>query len=179
MEFNWLTLLVQTIQIAVPALIVFLTSYFLIKKFMETEEKKKRLDIKKDTLNETIRLKMVAYERLILYLERMQPAALLMRLTSPGIDAATLKTALITTIQEEFNHNIAQQLYVSAQAWGLIKLVKEQLVNLVIISFAQLHPESMGYELSKKMLENLMENNISPTEKAVEFLNKEFKLIFD
>src|SRR5688572_26556676 len=112
----WLTFFLETLKLTIPALAVFLVSYFTIRNFLDNDYQKKLLELRKTNNQSIVSLKMQAYERLILYLERINPSNMLVRLTTTSISAAHLKSELIHNINEEFNHNIAQQLYVSPQA---------------------------------------------------------------
>ncbi len=76
-------------------------------------------------------LKMQAYERLALLLERSKPASLLLRLVLKTNDAMQLKLMLLETIREEFEHNNSQQIYVSEVLWKRICLTKDRLFQLI------------------------------------------------
>lgn len=76
-------------------------------------------------------MKLQAYERLILYLERIAPEALVGRLKTPESTAEVLKFAMVKTIQKEFEHNLSQQIYVSEEAWSFVVKAKDSLIALV------------------------------------------------
>ena len=73
---------------------------------------------------------MRAYERIVLFLERTQPNSILMRQNLTKMNCLQLQTTLLKQIREEFEHNVAQQLYVSREAWALVCNAKESLVKL-------------------------------------------------
>jgi len=176
----WLTFFLETLKLTIPSAAVVLATYFIIRHFLQNDYQKRQLELRKTNSGEVAHLRMQAYERLIIYMERINPSNLLVRLTTSTVSAAQLKHELVESINEEFNHNIAQQLYVSPQAWKIIRVVKEQLINLVNNSFHELNdPGAKGVDLSKKILDNIIKSEEIPTDKAIDFLKKEFKLMFD
>ncbi|MBO7083441.1 MAG: hypothetical protein J6W30_06315 [Bacteroidales bacterium] len=80
-------------------------------------------------------LKIQACERFLLFLERSQLPVLVKRIYSPGMLKDGFHIALLQSIEEEFEHNLAQQLYVSNDAWTAVKSAKEELVNQINATF--------------------------------------------
>ncbi|MBI1221288.1 MAG: hypothetical protein GC180_01685 [Bacteroidetes bacterium] len=169
----------EVFKLTLPALAVFLVSYYVLKQYLDNDYQKKLLETKRENAGQLVPVKMQAYERMILYLERINPSNLLVRLTTANITASQLKADLNHAINEEFNHNIAQQLYISPQAWKIIRVVKEQLVQIINNCYAELDAEARGVDLSRAILDTMIRNEEVPTDKAIEFLKKEFKLVFD
>ena len=89
-----------------------------------------------------------------------------------------LKQNLIVEINTEYAHNVSMQMYLSTQAWIVIKDAKEQTINLINQSYIPLRPDASGIDLSKSILENVIQRNELPNQKALEFLKKEFQLMF-
>ena len=176
---DWFVLLIEGLKFIVPALVVFGVCYFTMQKLIESDYDRKMIEFRHQNKDKMLPAKIQAYERLTLYLERINPSNLLIRLNQPGISAGAFKLQLQNAINEEFNHNLAQQLYVSPQAWKFIRIVKEQVMALINESYAQCGPNSSGPDLSKAILENMIAKDDFPVDKAIDFLKKEFKLIFD
>lgn len=123
-------------------------------------------------------IQLQAYERLILLTDRIALPNLISRLSQPGISAKEMQFLLISTIREEYEHNITQQIYVSADAWSAIKNLKEQ--NLLIINqFAQRLPaNATGPDLNKILLEFLMNDKKGALHEVVsEVLSYEAKQV--
>lgn len=106
----------------------------------------------------TVSLQLKAYERLILLTERISLPNLINRLNEPGASLKEMQSILTQTIRQEFDHNITQQLYVSGEAWEAVRNLKDQ--NLLIINQVAsfLPPESTGLDLSKSILEMILQN---------------------
>ena len=86
-------------------------------------------------------LKVQAYERFLLYLERVQLPQLVKRVYTPGMEKGTFHLQLLQNVREEFEHNLAQQLYVSNSTWNAVVNAKEELVNQINTTFDQLKDE--------------------------------------
>lgn len=106
----------------------------------------------------TKQLQLQAYERLTLLTDRIALPNLVNRVNQPGLSAKEMQLLLAQTIRNEFEHNITQQIYVSAEAWDAIKNLKEQ--NLLIVNqVASFLPENAtGLDLNKSLLELTMQN---------------------
>lgn len=168
----------ELLKYAIPSLVIFLVVYFQQKAFFDDKYQKRLLDLRKEQDKTLLPLKLKAYERLILLIERISPESLVLRIHQPGIAASQLKIDLIANINQEYNHNISQQLYVSAQCWQMIRVVKEEMVNLINTSYSNLGPNSVGLDLSKAIFEEIIKMNDTPTHKALVFIKKEFDIMF-
>ncbi len=171
-------LFLEITKYLIPALIVFVITYYQFKIFFDTEYEKRMMDLKSEQLKTMQPLRLQAYERCILLMERMSPESLVIRTHKPGISASQLKVDLIADINSEYNHNLSQQLYVSSQAWQVIRVVKEEMINLINTAYSDLGPNSVGLDLSKTIFEYLIKIETLPTHKALTFLKKEFDLVF-
>lgn len=174
-----LAIFIDIFKFIIPAVVVFLVSYFTLKKMLDNHYEQRLLEFRQQNRKGMLPAKIQAYERLTIYLERINPSNLLLRTNQPNATASAYKTFLITTINDEFNHNLAQQLYVSPQSWQVLKVVKDEMIRLINESLAKLDSNSMGVDLSKAILEEVIRREEVPTDKAINFLKKEFKLIFD
>lgn len=169
-------LFVNVISFLVPAAIVFGVTYFLLNKFMEEQRKMKLLELKKEQMKEMTPVKLQAYERLTLFLDRISPDNLVVRLSKSGQSAHQLRHELVQTIIGEYNHNISQQIYVSDDAWHMIRAIKEQTIGVVESCYKECDESESGPGLGKKILTKLMQENTMHTQKAIELLKKEIQV---
>lgn len=106
----------------------------------------------------TRQLQLQAYERLILLTERIALPNLIGRVNTPGLSARDMQSLLIQSIRQEFEHNITQQIYVSTEAWGVVRDYKEQ-NQLIVNQIASFLPEeASGTDLNRALLDLLMQN---------------------
>lgn len=103
-------------------------------------------------------LQLQAYERLILLTERIALPGLISRLKHDGLSAREMQGLLTETIRQEFDHNITQQIYVSAEAWDAVRNLKEQNIFIVNQVSSFLPPQATGLDLSKHLLEMIAQN---------------------
>jgi hypothetical protein len=96
----------------------------------------------------------------------------------PDISAFVLKHAMTNAVQQEFNHNLSQQIYISHQSWDVIKVVKEQVVNLINQCAENIDPKANGVELSRAIIDRLVETHEQPTDKAIQILKAEVGIYF-
>jgi len=170
--------LLEILKYTLPSLIVFGTSYLIIKSFLESEEKKRKLEIRMANLKTITPIKLQAYERLVLFLERISPESMIMRIMEPKMTVRQLQQALLKVIRAEYEHNISQQVYISAQAWVVIKTGKEQVVKLINSTADKLDSDAPAFELSKAILEEIVKMKSSPTQAAIDFLKGEIQQVF-
>ncbi len=164
------------LRYAIPALVVFITAYTLLKEFFAQEMKKRHARMMEEKHKGSLPLRMQAYERIILLLERISPKNLVMRVHSGKMTASQFHGTLIKAIRDEFDHNLSQQLYVSSKAWEMVKNSKEEIVRQINTSAGQLDEKATSTDLSKKILEMGAEK--SAIRDTIEFLKAEARKSF-
>ena len=166
------------LKIVLPAGLVFATAFYAIKKFLENDQKKRMLELRKDGQKVVTPIRLQAYERVVMFLERIGPEALLGRVNKKGMDAKDLQMHLINAINDEFNHNISQQLYMSNEAWIMVKSGKEEMIKLINIASSKMQPNSSGLELAKIIFQLTIQVGKLPLQDAVDYLKAELRQSF-
>lgn len=178
------TLIQFLINIA-PVLILAATAIYLFHEYMRVRSNKVSEKPKEGAVhyketplapprNETlIQLKLQACERFALYLERIAPGRLVMRLHKNGMTSKMLQAEMVKVIREEFDHNLSQQIYLSDTCWELVKNAKEEMTKLVNIASDALGTNSSGIDLGKKMFEVSAKMKKMPHEIALGYLREE------
>lgn len=174
---TWLSVLLEIIKITVPALVVFATVYFLIKTYLDKQYQLQLLEYRQKIQGTTIPLRLQAYERLSLFCERIAIPNLLLRLQEKEQTAASLKMSMMLTIQQEFEYNITQQVYVSDQLWQIIKISRDDTFNIINGIAEKVDPKASSKELAGMML-RFMENQPSTAlDKALTAIKKEASIL--
>jgi hypothetical protein len=170
--------ILEILKYTLPAIIVLISSYMIVKKFLVTETTRKQIALMHDTKDTTIRYRLQAYERLVLFIERIAPQALVPRIYQKGMSAADLRAALVFNINAEFEHNLSQQVYVSKEVWQTVRGVKDQEVNMINHIHQQLGPNASAVELHKKIVEYVLtaEGEL-PTDIALQIIQGEAKRV--
>jgi hypothetical protein len=165
--------LTDILKITLPALIVFLTAWILLRNMIKNSEDKRRYEMMMHNSKTVTPIKLQAYERIVLFLERISLESLLVRVSSPDMNAQQLHSALLTTIRSEFEHNLSQQIYMSQQAWEVVRNARSNTIKIINSEAEKLKPEASGMLLSKQLLEKIMEMEKEPTRAAIDYVKAE------
>lgn len=123
----------------------------------------------------TIKLRLQAAERFVLYLERIEPGRLVMRTHQNGMSAKMLQNEMLKAIREEFDHNLSQQIYVSPGAWNLIKNAKEEMTKFVTACGDGMSKDANSLEFTKTLFQAASKVDKLPSEVALEYLRQEVR----
>ncbi|MFP4018477.1 MAG: hypothetical protein ACLFUH_04445 [Bacteroidales bacterium] len=170
--------MLEILKYTIPALIVFFTAFYTLRMLIKNDQKKRNYELvlKNKSLITPIRLQ--AYERLTLFLERISPDALVMRLNKENRTVNQLQNEMLKTIRSEFDHNLSQQIYVSPKAWLMVKHARENTVKLINTTVQEMKPGEPAIKLSRVLLQKVMEEGQSPTKYAIQYLKEEVKNFF-
>lgn len=170
---------IEILKIILPATAVFFAAYLLVQRFLDSEQKRREHELK--TANQAVMtpLKIQAYERLVIFLERIHPNSLVVRVNKHGLSAHQLHLELVKTIKSEYEHNLSQQIYVSHNAWELVKTAKEEIIKLVNISSTKVAHDSPANDLALMILNitGSLEKKL-PNEVALDYVKKEINQVF-
>lgn len=170
--------LIEFIKILVPASVVLYAAYLLVRTFIQKEIELKKLDVRSRSIETILPNRLQAYERMVLFLERMSPQNLLVRLSISGMPSREFHQLLLTEIRNEYNHNVSQQVYISEKVWDLIKNAKEDLIVSINDAASEMSMESTSLDLSKKIFERSINKQVDPLGHALVELKKEIQRTF-
>lgn len=167
----------EIIKISLPAIVVATSCVIIIIRFLKNDTLKMTSALNQENQKIIITLRLQAYERIILFLERIHLRNLIMRFNVQVESALQLQHEMNTSIRQEFDHNITQQLYISNEAWNLVKSVKESVLTGINTTASGLAPEATATELASHLL--LSEaGNPSQVNIAILFIKKEVQELF-
>lgn len=161
-----------------PSAIVFLTAFYILKRFIDRENRKMMLELRMEAKNQVLPLRLQAYERISLYLERIHPNTLVMRVHKGGMSARLMQSELLKTIRSEYDHNVTQQVYVSPSLWQAVRASKEETLKIVNIAASKVSDEASGLDLTKKVMELSAQLEKIPSDFAMEVLKAEIRKLF-
>lgn len=170
---------VKILEIAtytLPAIITGGVAYGLLHKFFKNEENKRKFELLRENQRLGLPIRLQAYERIVLFLERINPINLMMRVEPNSLDAQNYATLLIHTIQTEYEHNIAQQIYFTHESWEIILKAKNSIITQ-IRRFSIEGEVKSGEELRTKLLQELTQTE-SASAVAIGFIKEELKRVF-
>jgi len=176
---------IEFIKILVPASVVLFGAFWIVKMFIAKEIELKQLEVRSRNKEHIIPNRLTAYERMAIFIERMAPQSLLVRVNENAfrdengvISARDFQRMLLTEIRGEFDHNVAQQVYISETVWNQIRNAKEDLIITINDSASEMAPDATSLDLSKKIFEKTISKNVDPLAHALSELKKEIQTIF-
>jgi hypothetical protein len=173
-----MNLIFDIIKYCLPAILVILTAWLLIKNFIKNSENQRKSELMMKGHEIMLPLRLQAYERIVLFLERISIDSLLMRNNQPGMNSRQLHTELLSAIRNEYEHNLSQQVYMSGQAWEMVKNARAQMIKIINTAAEKVNPTLPAIELNKQILENIGEYSKSPTQTAIDFIKTEVHNFF-
>lgn len=168
----------QTTLLIILIIVVMIFGFWLIQySTFRNEERKRQWELKRESQKAVSPIRLRAYERLALLLERTTPEHMLMGLDLTTMTVAQLQQHLLQTIRAEFEHNMSQQVYVSEEVWALIINARDQMAAFVVGIATQLPPNADAMTYAKMLLMAYSSNGLTPTDKALSELKDEAKTL--
>ena len=165
--------LIEFAKLIIPALLVLYAVYLTLKNILEKEMEKKYIELKSKNIETILPMRMQAFERLALLLERSAPNNLILRLNNPSYSAKEFQIVLVREVREEFNHNLSQQIYISEEGWTLVKKAIEDVINVINQAAVDLPEEAKSVDLTKAIFEQYLRYEVDPINHALSQLKKE------
>jgi len=171
--------LLNSASLAAGGIVIVVVAYYMIRNDIA-----RYLDSRKDNAQPTddksslLNLRLQAHERMIIFVDRINPSNLLLRLHQQGIEVGALQVMAINEIKTEFQHNITQQLYIEAATWNAVRKLKDDTIAMVNNAVKNLPAEASGRELSKKVLNYMSEIEENPYELAIGLIKQDIHKLF-
>lgn len=169
---------VELLKIVLPAGLVIYGMYMVVISFLAKDRESKLIELKTQHSNLIIPVKLQAGERLCLLLERLTPNNLVRRVNNQPFSAAELHGLLLHEIREEFNHNLAQQVYFSDDTWESVRSAVEGVVTLVNRAMQGVEREAKGMDLAKKIFQLSLEQKNDGISFALKKVKDEIRIYF-
>ncbi len=161
------------LKITIPALLVLIMAWLVLRSMIRNDQNKRNQELIIQNNRTITPIRLQAYERIVLFLERISLESMLLRVSSPGLSASQLHSALLTTVRSEFEHNLSQQIYMSPQAWEVVRNARSNMIRIINGEFEKLPATATAMDFSRKLLETIMEAESEPTRAAIDFLKAE------
>jgi hypothetical protein len=163
------------LKFTVSGLGVVWIAFYLVRPYLDRSENIQLVELKKSINAQTLPLKLQAYERVVLFIERINPANMLIRLNGAQYPAAELYSLIVAEIRNEYQHNVTQQLYVSTRAWAVVKKIKDDTLSVVNNAIKALPENATGLELSKLILAHLSKLEDSPYDISLNLVRQDME----
>lgn len=170
-------IIVDLLKITLPAALVLYLAYSLVKTFLDKQLEAVKIQKRLDLGKETLPLRLQAYERISLLLERIAPNNLIIRLNDGSYSVIEFQQILLREIREEFNHNLSQQIYMSDEAWNLVRQSVEEVIAVINNAAHELDKDAPAIKLAKKIFEQVLERDEDINMKALRHVKQEVRLL--
>lgn len=168
--------ILEMLMFTLPALVTGGIAYYFFKEHVNNEMNRRRYLIQKELEKESLPLRLQAYERMVLLLERIAPSKLLVRINPTSNDKNDYESLLIATIEQEFDHNLTQQIYISDECWTVITTSKNSIIQLIRKANMNEKVDS-AQKLREFILTELMDKQ-TPQSTALSYVKQEVKELF-
>lgn len=160
----------QLFAYLLPAVVTGAIAFYFFRLHTKNEEGRRRFLLHKDSQKDTLPIRLQAYERMVLFLERISINSLVVRVAPKSKDKTDYENLLIKQVETEFDHNLSQQIYMSEECWNIIKAAKNATIQ--IIRSAGMSETDSPDKLREDILNQTMEKQ-SPSATALAFVKKE------
>jgi len=162
--------ILQLFGFLLPAVVTGVVAFYFFRMHIRNEDGRRRFLLHKDNQKNALPIRLQAYERMALFLERIAIPSLVVRVAPKSSDKNAYETLLIQSIEKEFDHNLSQQIYMTDQCWNIIKAAKSATVQM--IRKAAMSETDSADKLREDILTETMDKE-SPSTTALSFVKKE------
>jgi hypothetical protein len=166
------------LKILLPSALVLYAMYLTMTAFLKKQFEEKQLEQRRKQVEVALPIRLQAYERMCLFLERISPNNLIVRMNGSATRAIEFQQILMQEVREEFNHNLSQQVYMSHEAWEQIRGAQQEVITLINQAAVEVAPDATPLELSKKIFEKIIQENRNPTANALKLVKEEIQREF-
>ncbi len=160
----------QLFAYLLPSVVTGAIAFYFFRMHTNNEEGRRRFLLHKDSQQNTLPIRLQAYERMALFLERIAIPKLVVRVAPKSANKSEYENLLIKTIENEFEHNLSQQIYISDECWNIIKAAKSATIQM--IRKAAMSETDSADKLREDILTETMEKQ-SPSATALSFVKRE------
>lgn len=169
---QWIVQLLLTIF---PAAIVGGVVYLVLRQLLQRDQQREQFALRKDLRSTSLPLRLQAYERLSLLCERIQVNNLLLRAQPEGRNANQLRAELLLNIQQEYEHNITQQVYVSEKLWLIIQAARDDTAEMISLAA---DTGGSAQDMANRLMNMLLERGDNPLSTAQRAIRQEAGSLF-
>jgi hypothetical protein len=170
------TRIIELVSYTLPTLIMGFILYHFIELYSINEKSKRNNLLQKQSKSDILSFRLQAYERMTLFLERINPSQLLVRISPISDDKNDYANFVIAQIEQEYEHNLAQQIYISDECWSTITTTKNATIQLILLATKN-EKISDANQLRETVLKELTEKQ-SPSGIGLIFIRNEVQQLW-
>ena len=170
--------LIEISKYLIPLIVLLISVLLILKHFSDKEKTMQKFELIRSNNKLITPIRLQAYERIILLLERMKPDAMALRIQNPSFDAKQIQMLMLETVRKEFNHNLSQQVYLTEETWSTIVNAKEQVVRLINLVGTTIKHDVKSGDFIRSLIEMYNDLEIKPIENTLRIVKKEALIFF-
>lgn len=178
LRMNTADIILELLKYIVPAGLVLGTVAVMLRESRQKAELRQRYKVFQGALAQIVPLRLQAYERALLFLERISFENLILRLDSKGKSARVFQMEMTAEIRAEFEHNLAQQLYIDGESWDAVIRAKEQTIGFINQTASGMAKEATASDLGKTLLREMVRTETVPAREAILYLKRDVQKMF-
>jgi hypothetical protein len=171
-------ILFDLLKISIPAIIIAYLAYVMVRSFLQSKLDEVVFAIRHKNQEIILPIRLQAYERICLLLERISPANLVHRLNNGQYTAHEFQHILVHEIRQEFNHNLSQQVYMSTDAWTYVTSAVEQVISEINAAGNEMKSDATSIDLAKALFQLEAKKQVHILNEALDFVKKEIQQLF-
>lgn len=164
---------IEVLKYLTPLIVLLIAVLLILKHFSDKEKTKQKFDVIRMNNKLITPIRLQAYERVILLLERIKPDAVALRIQKSNYTATQMQILMLETIRKEFNHNLSQQIYLTEETWAAIVNAKEQVTRLINLTGTNMEKESKAGEFTRALIEMYNDFETKPIENTLRLVKRE------
>ena len=170
--------MLEILKFTIPALVVLLCVWVVMRYLLRCEQERRLWEIKKNTEKEITTIRLRAYERLALLLERTEPEHLLSDIDMGQMTKAELEQQLLLTVRREWEHNMSQQIYVGDELWAKVMKARDEIASFIHTMALQMPEQSTTFDYARVLMTAYRQNGTTPHQIAMEALKEEVRMMW-
>lgn len=170
--------IIEFIKILGPAGLVLYAMYLTVRAFLHKEVEKSMIEVQGKNSGIVLPIRLQAYERIVLFLERISPNNLVSRLNIGQMQAREFQQMMLKEIRDEYNHNVSQQVYMGEEVWEMVKNAKEDIIISINSASEKMNEESTSLDLAKQLFDDIMQKEVDPITLALHEVKDEIRKSF-
>lgn len=167
--------MIEILNVSASLIIMAVTITVIIYRMLKNDQNRRSFELKMQNKSIVLPIKLQAYERMALFLERITPESLIVREQNNQMNSLLFHSVLLKSIRTEYEHNVAMQVYITPATWKLIQTAKDEVIKLINSSAKETNPQSPSLAMGKAILENTTKECNYHLRKALEAIQQDIQ----
>lgn len=165
--------IIEILSYTIPSIVTGLVAYYFFSYQFRKEQNRENFKLLGEDKKQLLNMRLQAYERMTLFMERINPSKLLVRVTPTDDNKELYVQKLVQSVEHEFDHNLSQQIYISEECWSVLVTSKNATTH-IIKKTAEDDKITNAQQLREAILKRMVKGN-PPSTTGLTFIKQEVK----